>query len=71
MRGNVCGMGWADPAEDGVRCYAPDGDLIGKVHLPETAANLCFGGRKRNRLFICASTSIYALYVDVQGAQRP
>ena len=72
MRGNVwCSMGWADPAEDGVRCYAPDGDLIGKVHLPETAANLCFGGRKRNRLFICASTSIYALYVDVQGAQRP
>jgi len=54
-----------------VRCYAPDGDLIGKVHLPEVAANLCFGGRKRNRLFICASTSIYALYVDVQGAQRP
>jgi len=72
MRGNVwCSMGWADPAEDGVRCYAPDGDLIGKVHLPEVAANLCFGGRKRNRLFICASTSIYALYVDVQGAQRP
>jgi gluconolactonase len=72
MRGNVwCSMGWADPAEDGVRCYAPDGDQIGKVHLPETAANLCFGGRKRNRLFICASTSIYALYVDVQGAQRP
>ena len=72
MRGNVwCSMGWTDPAEDGVRCYAPEGDLIGKVHLPETAANLCFGGRKRNRLFICASTSIYALYVDVQGAQRP
>ncbi len=72
MRGNVwCSMGWADPAEDGARCYAPDGDLIGKVHLPESCANLCFGGKKRNRLFICGSTSIYALYVDVQGAQLP
>ncbi len=72
MRGNVwCSMGWADPAEDGARCYAPDGDLIGKVHLPESCANLCFGGKKRNRLFICGSTSIYALYADVQGAQLP
>ena len=51
--GNVwCSMGWADPAEDGVRCYAPDGDLIGKIHLPEGCANLCFGGKKRNRLFM-------------------
>jgi gluconolactonase len=72
MQGNVwCSMGWADPGEDGVRCYAPDGDLIGKIHLPETCANLCFGGSKRNRIFMAASTSIYALYVDVQGAQRP
>jgi gluconolactonase len=72
MQGNVwCSMGWADPGEDGVRCYAPDGDLIGKIHLPETCANLCFGGRKRNRIFMAASTSIYSLYVDVQGAQRP
>jgi gluconolactonase len=72
MRGNVwCSMGWADPEEDGVRCYAPDGDLIGKVHLPETCANLCFGGKKRNRLFVCASSSIYALYLDVQGCQLP
>jgi gluconolactonase len=72
VEGNVwASMGWADPAEDGVRCYAPDGDLIGKVHLPETCANLCFGGKKRNRLFMCASTSVYALYVDVQGAQIP
>ena len=72
VKGNVwCSMGWADPAEDGVRCYAPDGDMIGKVHLPETCANLCFGGKKRNRLFMCGSTSIYALYVDIQGAQLP
>jgi len=69
VAGNVwCSMGWADPKEDGVRCYAPDGDLIGKIHLPETCANLCFGGKKRNRLFMCASTSVYALYVDVNGA---
>jgi gluconolactonase len=72
VKGNVwCSMGWADPLEDGVRCYAPDGDMIGKVHLPETCANLCFGGKKRNRLFMCGSTSMYALYVDIQGAQLP
>jgi gluconolactonase len=70
--GNVwCSMGWADPAEDGVRCYAPDGDLIGKIHLPEGCANLCFGGRKKDRLFMCASTSVYALYVNAQGAMAP
>ena len=70
--GNVwCSMGWADPAEDGVRCYAPDGDLIGKLHLPEACANLCFGGKKRHRLFMAASTSIYALYLNTTGATRP
>jgi gluconolactonase len=70
--GNVwCSMGWADPKEDGVRCYAPTGDLIGKIHLPETCANLCFGGKKRNRLFMTASTSVYATYVETQGALRP
>ncbi len=70
--GNVwCSMGWADPKEDGVRCYAPNGDLIGKIHLPETCANLCFGGKKRNRLFMTASTSVYATYVETQGALKP
>ena len=70
--GNVwCSMGWADPKEDGVRCYAPSGDLIGKIHLPETCANLCFGGPKRNRLFMCGSTSVYATYVETQGALLP
>jgi gluconolactonase len=72
MDGNVwCSMGWADPKEDGVRCYAPNGDLIGKIHLPETCANLCFGGKKRNRLFMVASTSVYATYVETQGALTP
>jgi gluconolactonase len=70
--GNVwCSMGWSDPAEDGVRCYAPNGDLIGKIHLPEGCANLCFGGRKNDRLFMCASTSVYALYLNAQGAMVP
>ncbi len=70
--GNVwCSMGWADPKEDGVRCYAPSGDLIGKIHLPETCANLCFGGKKKNRLFMTASTSVYATYVETVGALVP
>jgi gluconolactonase len=70
--GNVwCSMGWADAKEDGVRCYAPGGDLLGKIHLPETCANLCFGGRKKNRLFMAASTSVYAVYVDAVGAMVP
>jgi gluconolactonase len=70
--GNVwASMAWGAPSEDGVRCYAPSGDLIGKIHLPESCANVCFGGYKKNRLFIAASTSIYTLYVDARGAQRP
>ncbi len=70
--GNVwCSMGWADPKEDGVRCYEPGGTLIGKIHLPETCANLCFGGKRRNRLFMTASTSVYAVYVETQGALMP
>ncbi len=72
MSGNVwCSYGWGDPKEDGVRCYAPDGDLIGKIHLPETTANLCFGGAKKSRLFICASTSVYSVYLNDVGAQKP
>jgi sugar lactone lactonase YvrE len=60
--GNVwCTLGSGDPNESGVRCYAPNGELIGKIHIPETCANLCFGGKKKNRLFMCGSTSIYAL----------
>jgi gluconolactonase len=66
--GNLwCGTGWGDPDDDGVQVFAPDGDKIGVIHLPEGAANLCFGGVKRNRLFITASQSIYSLYVETQG----
>jgi len=73
MDGNIwCAMGnGADPAEDGVRCYAPNGDLIGRIRLPETCANLCFGGKKKNRLFMAASTSVYSVYVETVGAQVP
>ncbi|MEM7349027.1 MAG: SMP-30/gluconolactonase/LRE family protein, partial [Chloroflexota bacterium] len=66
--GNVwSAAGWGGDGYDGVHCFAPDGDLIGKILLPETCANLCFGGVKRNRLFMCASQSIYSLYVETQG----
>lgn len=71
VEGNMwCAGGWGDPKEDGVRCYAPDGTLLGKIHLPETAGNLVFGGMLRNRLYILASTSVYACYVNTQGAAR-
>jgi gluconolactonase len=66
-----CSVGWGDPNEDGVRCYTPEGDLLGKIHIPETVANLCFGGQQRNRLYICGSTSLYAVYTSAQGAMKP
>ena len=56
-------------AWDGVHCYEPDGTLIGKVLVPEIAANIVFGGFKRNRLFICATTSLYAVLLAVNGAK--
>ena len=52
---------------DGVMVFSPEGKPIGKISLPERAANLCFGGVRRNRLFIAASHSVYALYVNAQG----
>jgi len=66
-----CSVGWGDPSEDGVRCYTPEGELLGKIHIPETVANLCFGGQQRNRLYICGTSSIYALYTSAQGAMKP
>lgn len=67
--GNVwAGSGWGGPDYDGVHCYAPDGTRIGVIHLPEVTSNLCFGGRRKNRLFITASQSIYAVYVATRGA---
>ncbi len=58
-------------AGDGVHCYTPDGTLIGKVKVPEVVANVCFGGLKRNRLFICATTSLFSVYVNAAGGLRP
>lgn len=55
-------------AGDGVHCLAPDGRLIGKIRIPEITANVCFGGAKMNRLFITATTSLYAVYLNVSGA---
>ena len=53
---------------DGVMVFAPDGTKIGRIALPERCANVCFGGAKRNRLFMAASQSLYSLYVNVRGA---
>lgn len=73
--GNLwCGWGsngapGADPAElDGVRVFDPVGQAIGHIRLPERCANLCFGGARRNRLFMASSHSLYALYVETRGA---
>ncbi|MGL5361886.1 MAG: SMP-30/gluconolactonase/LRE family protein, partial [Bosea sp. (in: a-proteobacteria)] len=55
-------------AADGVHCYDPDGTLIGKIAIPELVANVCFGGPKRNRLFICGTTSLYSAFTTVNAA---
>lgn len=54
-------------AGDGVHCYDPDGTLIGKVFMPEKVSNLCFGGLKRNRLFVTASNSVYTVLLATSG----
>jgi gluconolactonase len=66
--GNVWAGFSGGEGQDGVAVFAPDGALIGRILLPERCANLCFGGLKRNRLFMAASQSVYALYVEAQGA---
>lgn len=60
---------WAGPGTDGVYCFTPGGDLIGRILLPEPCANLCFGGVKKNRLFMTCSQSLYSLYVEATGNQ--
>jgi gluconolactonase len=60
--------GWVGDGYDGVHIFAPDGQRIGMILLPEVCANLCFGGEKRNRLFMVASQSLYAVYVETRGA---
>jgi gluconolactonase len=66
--GNLwCGWGMGREGLDGVAIFNPDGKLIGRIELPERCANLCFGGARRNRLFMAASTSVYSIYVNTQG----
>jgi gluconolactonase len=67
--GNIwAGAGWVGPGYDGVHVFEPGGQRIGMILLPEICANLCFGGRRRNRLFMAASQSLYAVYVEAHGA---
>ncbi|SMC70540.1 SMP-30/gluconolactonase/LRE family protein [Rhizobium sp. RU36D] len=70
MRVDTSGNVWSSAA-DGVHCFAPDGTLLGKILVPQTVANLTFGGPRRNRLFITATRSLYAIYVTATGAQVP
>jgi len=67
IRCDVDGNIWAG-ARPGVQVVAPDGTRIGMIRLPETCANVCFGGSRRNRLFMAASESLYAVYVETTGA---
>ena len=67
--GNIwASAGWAGAGYDGVHIFAPNGDRIGQIRLPEICSNVCFGGRKRNRLFMTASQSLYAVYTNATGA---
>ena len=69
IHGNLwCGWGMGVAELDGVRVFDAAGKPIGQIRLPERAANLCFGGRFRNRLFMAASHGLYSLYVNSQGA---
>ena len=68
IHGNLwCGWGMGTDELDGVRVFTPQGEPIGHIALPERCANLCFGGRHRNRLFMAASHGLYSLYVNTQG----
>jgi gluconolactonase len=67
--GNIwASAGWVGEGYDGVHIFAPEGDRIGQILLPEICSNVCFGGTKRNRLFMTGSQSLYAVYVETQGA---
>ena len=67
--GNIwASAGWGGEGFDGVHVFAPDGERIGAILLPEICSNLCFGGTKRNRLFMTASQSLYSVFVEARGA---
>jgi gluconolactonase len=67
LRVDVHGNVWLS-AGDGVHCHASDGSLLGRILIPEAVANLCFGGPKRNRLFITATTSLYSVFLNTRAA---
>ena len=66
FRIDQAGRIWTSAA-DGVHCYHPDGTLIGKVKIPELVSNVCWGGPKLNRLFVCGTTSLYSVYLAING----
>jgi len=67
--GNIwSSAGWVGAGYDGVHVFSPDGTRIGMIYLPEICSNVCFGGTRRNRLFMTGSQSLYAIYVETQGA---
>jgi len=68
FRFDLAGNIWTS-AGDGVHCYGPDGCLLGKIRIPEAVANVEFGGPKRNRLYICASQSLYSVFLCTTGAE--
>ena len=67
VRCDVDGNLWTGAAP-GVQIITPEGDVIGMIRLPERCANVCFGGTRRNRLFMTASQSLYSVYVGTRGA---
>lgn len=74
LRTDVAGNVWASSnaqrnvGYSGATCWSPEGNLLGRIRLPEVCGNVCFGGPKRNRLFMAASQSLYALYTSTQGS---
>ena len=69
IEGNLwCGWGMGEHDLDGVRIFNPAGEPIGHIALPERCANVCFGGPRRNRLYICGQTSLYSIYLNTRAA---
>lgn len=67
--GNIyAAAGWVGEGYDGVHIFSPQGQRIGLILLPEICANICFGGTRRNRLFMCGSQSLYSVYLETRGA---
>jgi gluconolactonase len=70
VRLDAVGRLWA-AAHDGLHCFSPDGELLGKLHVPEIVSNATFGGPRLNHLFITATTSVYTLRVNFNGCRYP